>query len=138
MHILREGTTAQDADAALAAESRKRSRWADAADSSGAVQEEQQQQAAGSIAEGLAGKRPAGAEGQDGVAAQAGERDGGATEQEGSEATGAGGGGEEEGEEAEEQPALRRPATMLADCRSVDHYEKLNRISEGTYGVVYR
>lgn len=27
---------------------------------------------------------------------------------------------------------------MLEECRSVDCYEKLNRISEGTYGVVYR
>ena len=27
---------------------------------------------------------------------------------------------------------------MLDECRSVEHYEKLNRISEGTYGVVYR
>lgn len=27
---------------------------------------------------------------------------------------------------------------MLRDCRSVDLYEKINRISEGTYGVVYR
>jgi cell division cycle 2-like len=28
--------------------------------------------------------------------------------------------------------------SMLNECRSVEHYEKLNRISEGTYGVVYR
>lgn len=28
--------------------------------------------------------------------------------------------------------------SMLNECRSVDIYEKLNRISEGTYGVVYR
>ncbi|EIE19964.1 Pkinase-domain-containing protein [Coccomyxa subellipsoidea C-169] len=27
---------------------------------------------------------------------------------------------------------------MLASCRRVEEYEKLNRISEGTYGVVYR
>lgn len=27
---------------------------------------------------------------------------------------------------------------MMEECRSVDGYEKLNRISEGTYGVVYR
>ncbi|KAF9997193.1 hypothetical protein BGZ80_004355 [Entomortierella chlamydospora] len=27
---------------------------------------------------------------------------------------------------------------VLAGCRSVENYEKLNRISEGTYGVVYR
>lgn len=33
---------------------------------------------------------------------------------------------------------LKRQASMLNECRSVEHYEKLNRISEGTYGVVYR
>jgi cell division cycle 2-like len=27
---------------------------------------------------------------------------------------------------------------VLAGCRSVDVYEKLNKIDEGTYGVVYR
>ncbi|KAG0231494.1 hypothetical protein BGW42_000200 [Actinomortierella wolfii] len=27
---------------------------------------------------------------------------------------------------------------VLSQCRSVENYEKLNRISEGTYGVVYR
>jgi cell division cycle 2-like protein len=27
---------------------------------------------------------------------------------------------------------------VLTGCRSVENYEKLNRISEGTYGVVYR
>ncbi|KAI9193576.1 kinase-like domain-containing protein [Polychytrium aggregatum] len=27
---------------------------------------------------------------------------------------------------------------LLGGCRSVDHYEKLNRIAEGSYGVVYR
>jgi cell division cycle 2-like len=33
----------------------------------------------------------------------------------------------------------KRVLSMLDECRSVDkHYEKLNRISEGTYGVVYR
>lgn len=31
-----------------------------------------------------------------------------------------------------------RPVSMLDECRSVEIYEKLNRISEGTYGVVYR
>ncbi|KAK9902816.1 hypothetical protein WJX75_007237 [Coccomyxa subellipsoidea] len=31
-----------------------------------------------------------------------------------------------------------RHISMLATCRSVNEYEKLNRISEGTYGVVYR
>ncbi|KIY95492.1 cell division cycle 2-like protein [Monoraphidium neglectum] len=28
--------------------------------------------------------------------------------------------------------------SMLEECRSVEEYEKLNRISEGTYGVVFR
>jgi uncharacterized membrane protein YesL len=32
----------------------------------------------------------------------------------------------------------KRCVSMLEECRSVDCYEKLNRISEGTYGVVYR
>lgn len=27
---------------------------------------------------------------------------------------------------------------MLAECRSVDLFEKIDRISEGTYGVVYK
>lgn len=29
-------------------------------------------------------------------------------------------------------------ANMLRECRSVEEFERLNRISEGTYGVVYR
>ncbi|KAH6581801.1 hypothetical protein BASA50_009831 [Batrachochytrium salamandrivorans] len=29
-------------------------------------------------------------------------------------------------------------APFLQGCRSVDHYEKLNRIEEGSYGIVYR
>lgn len=32
----------------------------------------------------------------------------------------------------------KRAVNMLEECRSVECYEKLNRISEGTYGVVYR
>ena len=32
---------------------------------------------------------------------------------------------------------MKRPP-ILAGCRSVDQYEKLNKIDEGTYGVVYR
>ncbi len=32
----------------------------------------------------------------------------------------------------------RREISMLEECRGVENYEKLNRISEGTYGVVYR
>jgi cell division cycle 2-like protein len=31
-----------------------------------------------------------------------------------------------------------RAIDMLKGCRSVDEYEKLNKINEGTYGVVYR
>lgn len=31
-----------------------------------------------------------------------------------------------------------RVVSMLNECQSVEKYEKLNRISEGTYGVVYR
>lgn len=27
---------------------------------------------------------------------------------------------------------------MLQECRSVEEFERMNRISEGTYGVVYR
>lgn len=27
---------------------------------------------------------------------------------------------------------------MRRECRNVDEYEKLDKISEGTYGVVYR
>jgi len=33
---------------------------------------------------------------------------------------------------------FKRRISMLNECRSVEKYEKLNRISEGTYGVVYR
>ncbi|KAF9977976.1 hypothetical protein BGZ73_004259 [Actinomortierella ambigua] len=41
------------------------------------------------------------------------------------------------------QYTVRRAASssqhpVLSQCRSVENYEKLNRISEGTYGVVYR
>ena len=49
---------------------------------------------------------------------------------------------EEKQEEEEENVAVRvvvkRHVSMMNECRSVDNYEKLNRISEGTYGVVYR
>ena len=40
----------------------------------------------------------------------------------------------------ENQVELRQPAPgpYLVGCRSVDEYKKLNRINEGTYGVVYR
>ena len=33
---------------------------------------------------------------------------------------------------------FKRGVSMMRECRCVDRYEKLNRISEGTYGVVYR
>ncbi|OIT29685.1 PREDICTED: cyclin-dependent kinase G-2 isoform X1 [Nicotiana attenuata] len=38
------------------------------------------------------------------------------------------------------EPALppQRSVNMLQGCRSVDEFERLNRIDEGTYGVVYR
>ncbi|GAA0139560.1 non-receptor serine/threonine protein kinase [Lithospermum erythrorhizon] len=32
----------------------------------------------------------------------------------------------------------RRNASMLHGCRNVDEFERLNKINEGTYGVVYR
>lgn len=32
----------------------------------------------------------------------------------------------------------RSQIAALAECRSVDEYERLNRVSEGTYGVVFR
>jgi hypothetical protein len=43
-----------------------------------------------------------------------------------------------EGREDLDAPPVKRQISMLKECRSVDNYEKLNRISEGTYGVVYR
>lgn len=36
------------------------------------------------------------------------------------------------------QRLFKRKMSMMQSCRDVDRYEKLNRISEGTYGVVYR
>ncbi|VFQ69912.1 unnamed protein product [Cuscuta campestris] len=35
-------------------------------------------------------------------------------------------------------PPLQRTVNMLQGCRSVDEFERLNKIDEGTYGVVYR
>jgi cell division cycle 2-like protein len=41
--------------------------------------------------------------------------------------------------EAPETPAPpQRSVNMLQGCRSVDEFERLNKIDEGTYGVVYR
>ena len=31
-----------------------------------------------------------------------------------------------------------RNISMLRSCRSVDEFQRISRISEGTYGVVYR
>ncbi|CAN6464187.1 unnamed protein product [Victoria cruziana] len=36
------------------------------------------------------------------------------------------------------EPSVSRNINMLQGCRSVDEFERLNRINEGTYGVVYR
>jgi cell division cycle 2-like protein len=36
------------------------------------------------------------------------------------------------------KPTPAPPPPMLTGCRSVDNYEKLNRIEEGAYGVVFR
>ncbi|XP_058102222.1 cyclin-dependent kinase G-2 isoform X2 [Magnolia sinica] len=38
----------------------------------------------------------------------------------------------------EPTPPLQRSINMLQGCRSVDEFERLNKIDEGTYGVVYR
>lgn len=39
-------------------------------------------------------------------------------------------------------PATGRPVAIprdyLGTCRSVNEFEKLNRVGEGTYGIVYR
>ncbi|KAF2292566.1 hypothetical protein GH714_025620 [Hevea brasiliensis] len=40
--------------------------------------------------------------------------------------------------EAPESVAPQRSINMLLGCRSVDEFERLNKIDEGTYGVVYR
>ena len=44
------------------------------------------------------------------------------------------------GEEAaeEEEAAQRTAISMLHCCRSVDEYQRVNRISEGTYGIVFK
>ncbi|XP_022151959.1 cyclin-dependent kinase G-2-like isoform X2 [Momordica charantia] len=41
-------------------------------------------------------------------------------------------------EKAEPSPPPQRSVNMLQGCRSVDEFERLNKIDEGTYGVVYR
>ncbi|KAK4283483.1 hypothetical protein QN277_000429 [Acacia crassicarpa] len=46
---------------------------------------------------------------------------------------------EDDGRETPESPvAPQRVVNMLQGCRSVDEFERLNKIDEGTYGVVYR
>ncbi|KAI4343368.1 hypothetical protein L6164_010726 [Bauhinia variegata] len=46
---------------------------------------------------------------------------------------------EDNNRETQEPPALpQRVVNMLQGCRSVDEFERLNKIDEGTYGVVYR
>ncbi|PNW81423.1 hypothetical protein CHLRE_07g355400v5 [Chlamydomonas reinhardtii] len=55
---------------------------------------------------------------------------------------GGGGSGRGDGEswsdDDDDQPLISAQIANLAECRSVDEYERLNRISEGTYGVVFR
>ena len=41
-------------------------------------------------------------------------------------------------EEAAEEAVQAHAVSMLHACRSVDAYERLDRISEGTYGIVFR
>ncbi|KAI9080855.1 hypothetical protein K1719_037164 [Acacia pycnantha] len=46
---------------------------------------------------------------------------------------------EDDGRETPESPVPpQRVVNMLQGCRSVDEFERLNKIDEGTYGVVYR
>ncbi|PSC74284.1 cyclin-dependent kinase G-2-like isoform X1 [Micractinium conductrix] len=59
-------------------------------------------------------------------------------ESERSDEEGRGGGEGHNPDELSPGRPAKRAVSMLSECRSVDTYEKLNRISEGTYGVVYR
>ena len=43
-----------------------------------------------------------------------------------------------EEEELSDFQRTRRPINMLNEARRVECYERLNTISEGTYGVVHR
>ncbi|CAH1433842.1 unnamed protein product [Lactuca virosa] len=45
---------------------------------------------------------------------------------------------ESDSENEDTTPAPQRSVNMLQGCRSVDEFERLNKIDEGTYGVVYR
>lgn len=56
-------------------------------------------------------------------------------------ASGASPGGQESDDDGLRGPAgpgSMRQISMLHSCRPVEEFNKLNRISEGTYGVVYR
>lgn len=44
----------------------------------------------------------------------------------------------EDDEDISDFQRTRSPVNMLNDSRPVGSFEKLNRISEGTYGIVYR
>lgn len=48
--------------------------------------------------------------------------------------------GDDDGSPGTREPAQppQRSVNMLQGCRSVDEFERLNKIDEGTYGVVYR
>uniref|UniRef100_A0A7N0VHU6 cyclin-dependent kinase n=1 Tax=Kalanchoe fedtschenkoi TaxID=63787 RepID=A0A7N0VHU6_KALFE len=46
--------------------------------------------------------------------------------------------GDSESENPESSTPPSRNVNMLQGCRSVDEFERLNKIDEGTYGVVYR
>eukprot|EP00959_Pyramimonas_sp_CCMP1952_P087289 1826223-Pyramimonas_sp.AAC.1 len=55
------------------------------------------------------------------------------------EGSDAGGSSDEEGEGEEDRHVERtRVINMLECCRQIDEFERLNRIDEGAYGVVYR
>ena len=42
------------------------------------------------------------------------------------------------GQEMSSSQLQKRPLNMVAACRSVDEFERLNKIDEGTYGVVFK
>lgn len=120
-----------DAPAARKTKSGISSRWLD-------LDEEEEQQAAAKVGvtqevegspRGLAAE-----DGGHGPAPAPGTEEGPQEREEG-----AGGADEEQASEEEEEPEIPLPEpSMLKECRSVELYERLNRISEGAYGVVYR
>ncbi|KAL4854151.1 Cyclin-dependent kinase G-2 [Chlorella vulgaris] len=127
------GQQAQEAgeEAATAPPQPKRaSRWmqadaAEAAEVSAAAAAAAEAAAAAAAQQQQGGRSPGG--GAAGDAASDGEHQGRAASD-----------GEEGGLSPGSKDAGKRCVSMLEECRSVDCYEKLNRISEGTYGVVYR